>query len=336
MDAKKHPLFVATLAILGLIAVAGVVLTGLELNAYLASSKKLNASQRTLTGLLSGQAIAPTSENRDAIAKNLAELQAAEAAHRDNLAGTTPASRFEDTKSGGRTPDAGELGSIIKEYIENWRAACGESGVKLVTPKPDEFAFGFSRYFRTGVNPQASLAEVSRQTRIIDFLVKSLLAAKGDETVRLISVEREPIELPEEVRIFNKDELKALPDSTYRRDGLLRGEFFRLRFIARTDVLRRFVNDVTDSGRAVIVRGIDVIPATAELMKDAPDAARPAATFAIPSGVFGEAPAAAEAAPVAKPAVIVSDAPSDITVTFEFIEPTKPAAPVSSTEVDDN
>lgn len=336
MDAKKHPLFIATLAILAVIAIAGVVLTGLEISANSASAKKLKSSNSTLAMHLSGAGVAPTAANRDAVAKNLADLQAAEAAHRDNLAGATASARFEDTKSGGRTPDAGELGSIIKESVERWRAACQDAGVKLVTPKPDEFAFGFSRYFRTGVNPQASLSEVNRQTRIVDFLIKSLLEAKHDEAVRLISVEREPVELPADTRILGKDEIKAGVDSTFRREGLLRGEYFRMRFIGRTDVLRRLVNGVTDSGRAVIVRGVDIVPATPEQLNDAPDAARPAAGFTLPTGIFSDAPAAGEAAPVAKPTVVVQDRPSDITVTFEFIEPVKPVAPAPATESEEN
>jgi hypothetical protein len=341
MDAKKHPALIATLAGLGLVALTGVVLAGLEYASYSKSSEKLAKSDKSVEALLAGarieslpdqKPIALTAENRDAVASNLAALKAAEAALRDNLAGATPAARFEGANSG-RTPDAGELGSIIKESVERWRAACHEAKVKLTTTKADEFAFGFSRYFRTGVNPQKALHEINRQTRIVDFLVKSLIEAKLDGEVRLVAVDRDPVELPAGTRNFNKDEVSGLTDKVFRRDGLLRSEFYRIRFVGRSDVLRRLVNVVTDSGRAITVRGVDVAPAAAELLIDhaEPGGANSGAAVAnavLPAGLFGEttpAPAAGDTVTAElKPEVVVPDAPSDITVTLEFIEPVKP------------
>lgn len=340
MDAKKHPALIVTLAGLGLVALTGVVLAGLEYGSYSKSSDKLAKSDRAVEQLLSREPIALTVENRDAAAANLAALKAAEAALREDLAGTTPAARFENLNAGARPPDAGELGSIIKESVERWRTACHDAGVKLTAPRPDEFAFGFSRYFRTGVNPQKSLHEVHRQTRIVDFLVRSLIESKLDGEVRLVSVDREPVELPAGTRIFNKDEISGLTDKVFRRDGLLRSEFYRIRFVGRSDVLRHLVNSVTDSGRAITVRGVEVVPAAPELLVNpVVPGATDSGAAALPAGLFGDstpAPAADAAAPAveAKPEVIVPDAPSDITVTFEFIEPVKPevAAPTDSVD----
>ncbi len=337
MDAKKHPALFATLVGFGLVALTGVVFAGIEYGAFSKSSSRLTSADRSVEALLTREPIALTAENKDSAADNLAALKAAEAAHRDNLAGATPAARFENPNSTSRTPDAGELGSIIKESIERWRSACHDAGLKLTTAKPEDFAFGFSRYFRTGVNPQKSLHEINRQTRIVDFLVKSLIAAKLDGEVRLVAVDREPVELPASTRNFNKDEVSGLNDKVFRSEGLLRSEFYRVRFVGRSDVLRRLVNAVTDSGRALSVRGVEVIPAAAELLVDhvAPALAGAAApSAALPAGLFGDTPpAAGDAAPAdAKPEVVVPDAPSDITVTFEFIEPVKPevAAPTET------
>jgi hypothetical protein len=341
MDAKKHPALIATLAGLGLVALTGVVLAGLEYGSYSNSSDKLARSDKSVEALLSGaridglpdKPVALTSDNRDAAAANLAALKAAEAALRDNLAGATPAARFESSNSSARIPDAGELGSIIKESVERWRAACHEAGVKLAVAKVDDFAFGFSRYFRTGVNPQKSLHEIHRQTRIVDFLVKSLIEAKLDGEVRLVAVDRDPVELPAGTKNFNKDEVSGLTDKVFRRDGLLRSEFYRVRFVGKSDVLRRLVNVVTDSGRAITVRGVEVVTAAPELLVNPPEPGAAnngsaVAAAALPAGLFGEAtpaPAAGDTAVAeAKSEVVVPDAPSDITVTFEFIEPVKP------------
>lgn len=339
MDAKKHPAFFATLGILGLASLTGVVFAGIEYAAFAKTSAKLASADRSAEALLTKEPIALTAENEKAAKANLDALKAAEVAHRDDIAGATPAARFESPVAGARTPDAGELGSIIKESVERWRAACHEAGVKLTTQKPDEFAFGFSRYFRTGVNPQKSLSEVNRQTRIVDFIVKSLLAAKLDDDVRLVAVDREPVELPAGTRNFNKDEVSGVNDRVFRREGLLRSEFFRVRFVGRTDVLRRLVNSVTDSGRALTVRGVEVAPAAPELLIDPVAPAAPGDAMAnavLPANLFGDttpaAPASGDAAAPAKPEVVVPDAPSDITVTFEFIEPVKPdvAAPAET------
>lgn len=335
MDAKKHPALIVTLTGLGLVALTGVVLAALEYSTYSKSSDKLAKADRAVEQLLTRERIALTVENRDAAAANLAALKAAESALRDNLAGATPAARFENPNSG-RTPDAGELGSIIKESVERWRAACHDAGVKLTTAKPDEFAFGFSRYFRTGVNPQKALHEINRQTRIVDFLVKSLIDAKLDSEVRLVSVDRDPVELPDGTRSFNKDEVSGLTDKVFRREGLLRNEFYRVRFVGRTDVLRRLVNAVTDSGRSLSVRGVEVAPAAADLLANpiVPGAAEPGVV--LPAGLFGAstpAPAAAVAVET-KPEVVVQDAPSDITVTFEFIEPVKPEVAATTEPVE--
>lgn len=337
MDAKKHLVFYATLAGLGLAALTGVVLTGLEYASFSKSSARLATAERSVSALLNKEPVALTEENEKTAKANFAALVAAEAAHREEISGGTPAARFEDPAAATRSPDAGELGSIIKESVERWRAACRDAGVKLAVTKPDEFAFGFSRYFRTGVNPQKSLHEINRQTRIVDFLIKSLIEAgqaKPDGGVRLVAVDREPVELPAGTRNFNKDEIAGVTDKVLRREGLLRSECYRVRFVGRTEVLRHFVNSVTDSGRALAVRGVDIAPVAAELLVNHEE--QPVAAPALSAGLFGDAAtvvAGAEAVVAeAKPELVVPDAPSDITVTFAFVEPVKPevAAPAEN------
>lgn len=333
MEVKKHPALLASLVVLALAAVAGVVLSALEIGQFAANEAKLKTKDATAAALLDREPVALTEDNVKLAQEVLAKFTEAEAAHRAQLAGS-PAAQFEADFKG----EPGELGSEIKEFVERWRAKLKAEGLPVIAPKPDEFAFGFSRYYQTGVNPQKALSGVYRQTRIVDFLLKTLVDSKLKENVRLLSVEREPIELPGvSVGSFNKDETPAAHDASLRRPGLIQAETFRLRFTARTEVIRRFVNAVTDSGRPLSVRGIEIVPATREQLADPRPPGSPLDSVALPAGLFGEAPAATATTPAAppvesKPELVIPSAPVVVTVTLAYLAPVKPeAAAVPST-----
>lgn len=325
MEAKKHPVLVATLAGLGLVSLAGVAFAGLEYSAYSKFSDKLAKADRDAMTLLTKEPVALTKENLETANARLASLKAAEVAHRAELAGSagkTFAKEF--------VGDAGELGSKIKKNVDDWRTAFRDASVTIVAAKPEDFAFGFSRYYQTGSNPpQRALNDIYRQTQVVDFLIRALLDSKVREELRLVGLDREPVEISD-IRpgaTGGRDEIAGLKDGTFNRAGLVRSEFYRVRFVAKTAVLRRFVNAVTDSGRALSVRGVEVGTPSPEMLANpaaAPGAIDPAA---LPAGFFGDAtptPTDAGAAPVAaesKPEVVLHDAPSDFTVTLEYIEP---------------
>ena len=325
MEAKKHPVLVATLAGLGLVSLAGVAFAGLEYSAYSKFSDKLAKADRDATTLLTKESVALTKENLDIANAHLASLKAAEAAHRAELSGSTGKS-FAKEFAG----DAGELGSKIKKNVDDWRAAFRDASVTIVASKPEDFAFGFSRYYQTGSNPpQKSLNEIYRQTQVVDFLIRALLESKVREDLRLVGLDREPVEIGtvKPGATAGRDEVTGLSDSTFSRAGLVRSEFYRVRFVGKTAVLRRFVNAITDSGRALSVRGVEVGTPTPEMLANpaaAPQA--PGEPAALPAGLFGDAtptpaPDAAAPAAEAKSEVVVHDAPSDFTVTLEYIEP---------------
>ena len=330
MEAKKYPALIATLVVLALVSIAGIALSAVEISKFSANQKALASKDAELRRLLTAERVALTPENVDAAKESLAKFSSAEAAYRADLAGAA-AARFDAEFKG----DPGELGSEIKEFVERWQSKLKADGVKIVAAKPEEFAFGFSRYYQTGVNPQKSLSAVYRQTKVVDFLLKTLQDSKLKEEVRLLGVSRQPVEL---VGVssgnFNKDEVSGETDSVLHRDGLLRSETFRIRFTARTDVVRRFVNAVTDARRPVCVRGLEIAPATKEQLQDPKPAG--AADLALPANLFGDATAPAGDAPkadaVAKPEVVVAATPVDVTVTFAYIEAVKPeaAAPAAS------
>lgn len=329
MEAKKHPALLVVIIALALACVAGVVLAGLEIAKFSSNENKLNAKDGELRRLLTAEKVALTPENVELAKSNLASYTAAEADLRTSLAGAA-GSRFDVEFKG----DPGDLGSEIKEFVERWHGRMKTENVRILAGKPEEFAFGFSRYYQTGVNPQKSLPAVYRQTKIVDFLLKTLLDAKIKEDLRLVSVSRQPVELiGVNTGNYNKDETPAVHDGALNRDTLLRSETFRIRFIARTGVVRRFVNAVTDAHRPLCVRGVDILPATPEQLQEP----KPAGAPALPAGFFGE-PAPAPAAPGAKPEsagpvvvvpeTVVDATPSDITVTLAFVDVQKPEAPV--------
>lgn len=341
MDAKKYPALTATLAVFGLVALTGLVLAGVEIAGFSSASDKLAATDRTVTQLL-GETTAPTAENKAAAQANLDALKAAEEAHLKDLAGPK-AGEFTDNL----VSDPGQFTSNLNASVTAWRKSLNDAGILLVSgragAKPEDFAFGFSRYFKTGVNPQQRFTQsLSRQAKIVDFLIRTVVEVKGQDALRLVAVDREPVELEGSATVRNNsnpDEITGLNDPTFRHEGVVRGEFFRVRFVGGTPVLRRFVNAISGSGRAIVVRGVEVTPASAELLA-APQAEGEAGANNVFAGsaasaanVFGDAApagdAAAAAAAPAGPQVVVGDGPSDISVTLEFIEASKPK-PVSS------
>lgn len=325
MEAKKHPVLVATLAAFGIASLAGVVLTGMEYSAYSKNADKLAAADRQANGLLSNESVALTKENLDVANAALAALKTAEAGYRSELGGSS-AKAFAREFNG----DAGELGSKIKKSVDDWRTAFRDASVRIVVPKPEDYAFGFSRYYQTGSNPpQKSLNDIYRQTQIVDFILRSLIESKVRDDLRLVSMEREPVELGAVRPGSNasRDEVSGINDSIFRRDGLVRSEFYRVRFVAKTGVLRRFVNTITDSGRALAVRGVEAAVPSAELLANPQSATtEPGAVVALPANLFGDQPAADAAKPEtpaveAKSEVVVHDGPSDFTVVLAYVEP---------------
>lgn len=337
MEAKKHPALLATLVVLGLAALTGVVFAGRAYYSFSGASRKLAGADAKVDALLKNE-IALTKENVSLAASNLEALKAAEVSLREEISGA-PGSRFEMNYSGA----PGDLGAVIKDSVEGWRNACRSASVVLAVPKPDDFAFGFSRYFQTGATPPAKFTrEIHRQTRVVDSLVHALLESKLRDDLRLVSVAREPVELAGVARgNFNPDEVdpSTRRDSVFRRDGLVRSEFFTLKFVSRTDVLRRFINAVSASGRSLAVRGLEVSVPSPELLVNPKPQPSPGAAVTLPADLFGPAPAApgAPGAPgadagVKSDAPVVADAPSLFTVTLEFIEVVSPetAAPAES------
>lgn len=325
MEAKKHPALVAALLAFGLAALTGV---GFAARAYLdfsSSSSKLAEADKKVAGLLKSE-VALTPDNVELAKANLEALKAAEAGLRQEISGA-PSASFDVNYAGA----PGDLGAVIKDSVEGWRAACRAAGVRIAVPKPDEFAFGFSRYFQTGNTPPSKfLRDIHRQTRVSDFLVKALLEAKLRDDLRLVALAREPLEIAGLERgTFNPDEVNPAGkrDAVFRREGLVRSEFFSVKFVARTEVLRRFVNAVTASGRSVAVRGVEAGLPPPELLADPKDPGAPGETLALPADLFGAPAAVPGAEAPAKPDLpVVPDLPTLFTVTLEYVEPVKAGA----------
>lgn len=334
MEAKKSPAFLATITLLGLVAVAGTALSAVKYFEYSRSVATLDNREREARTLLSAP-VALTADNVAALGKSLEAYRTAEAAHRAALAGATP---FESEYTGVESA----LGIEIKEFVERWQTAFKSEGFRIIGERPETVAFGFSRYYQTGVNPPAkSLGAVARQMRAIDFLCKALVdarktkdAAKGGE-IRLGLVVREPIELTDARPQYGKDETPAVQDAVLNRPELLRAETIRINFVAHTDVIRRFINAVNASGRPVLIRGVEIKPATKEQLKNPTTPGTTPVPENIPVGLFGDTPAQPEvtpgAAPVApKSEVVVAEAPVDATITFALLECVKPAPAVEA------
>ncbi|MDR1818242.1 MAG: Amuc_1100 family pilus-like protein [Puniceicoccales bacterium] len=187
----------------------------------------------------------------------------------------------------------------------------------------------------------------------------------SDSPLILQSVQREPIEVAAGTagnRGASTDEYTPRAEETLRRRDVTTSYFFRVTFTAKTDVLRRFVNSVRYEKTPLVFRGLVVEPANPTVLEppadpNAPAAATPAAAAAAPVDPFAipatTAPAAGDAAAPALPGTaapapaaagatgfagaapaagtpdkleIVPDAPSEFTVSFEYLTPTPATA----------
>jgi hypothetical protein len=202
----------------------------------------------------------------------------------------------------------------LAAMAETLRGLAQAGGVGL---DPQEH-FGFSAYANGGP-PQELIPAVFRQRQVLHYLLTALFAA-GPQ--RLVAVARNqpggaPSPATGRVASRDKDVFALDPGLSVAIPGFVSTSAYRIVFVGKTEVLRRWLNELAKFELPVVVRAVEAEPQTAT---EAMAAARPSPGSLVLTGAAGdEVP-------------IVRSAPSKFTVELECVEllqplPGKGAAP---------
>lgn len=339
---RKYPFFALGLTVCGVVAVGEAALIFERYFATRDSAKRLEQRRSELAAIEQLKP-PPTREVASAVEADLAKAQKSLAAMQSELTGRgAAAERIRNAKvPAARTDSFFDLAT----FVERTKELADKNGVEL---RPEAARFGFSRYANEG--PETDRIEpVFRQRLIADYLLEALLEARPRA---LLSVKREHMlskaerearataiangqtveEAPADPGSDSPDYFVIDPRVSARVRGYVDTTAFRFVFTGQTAALRTFLNRLAAFELPVLVREVEVEPATAEESATAAAAETPAtpppetAAAAAPSVVLNVTPPASKTvAPVRAPrpvvtAPIVSKSLSKYTVTVEFVE----------------
>ena len=356
---RKNPLFATVLTL------TGVVVVGEFAFIYERYAASRAAAQRFEQRKVDLQAMAqltppPKREIAAQIEGDLAKSQAALAAMQAELKGKGAAGeRIRNAKvPTARTDAYFDLAS----WIEKTREAAAAAEVSV---RPEAARFGFAAYANEGP-VQEHIEPVFRQRQIAQYLLDLLIEA-GPRTLFSVKRERTITKAEREARAAalangetpadpvadigedSPDYFAIDPRVTARVPGYVDTTPFRFVFTGQTSALRTFLNRIASFELPILVREVEVEPATADEAAEQENGKETTATVETngraatgPSVVLAvdeSAPNAVAAKPAPKPSSsrasasvpIVPKPLSKFTVTVEFIElVTTPAAPADA------
>lgn len=342
---RKNLLFGSGLAACALLALGELALLYERWAASREAAVKLVRREQELVAMRD-VAPPPTRDIAKAIEADLARAQQSLAAMQAELKGRGPAAeRLRAAKVPAARTDAY---FDLATYVEKMRELARKHEVEI---RPEAARFGFAAHANEG--PETQFIEpVFRQRLIAQYLVEALLEAKPRA---LLALKREPplsrqqreeIEAKRAEQAANGEppgdgaaapalDFASLPEgpdffaidrrASVRTAGHVDTTAFRVVFTGQTAALRTFLNRLATFELPVLVREVEVDPASAEEAdvagpaEDAPPAAEAAVA---PSVVLTlEPPPAKKAAPRASAALpIVARTLSKFTVTVEYVD----------------
>jgi hypothetical protein len=357
---RKNPLFAIVLTVCGLLVAGEIALAYERYAASRAAAKRLEERKANLEGMAQ-LTPPPTREVARAIEADLAKAQAALASMQSELKGRGPAAeRIRNAKVPSARTDAF---FDLATFVEKTRELARKQEVEV---RPEAARFGFASFANEGP-VHDHIEPVFRQRQIAQFLVESLIEArprailsirrertlsKAEREARAAAVANgeQPTEIVGE---DGPDYFTVDPRVSARMAGFIDTTAFKFVFTGQTAALRTFLNRLASFELPVLVREVEVDPATPEesvaqaaqeenvpatdtavttlpdtaasvlLSVEAPADSAPAAK----SSVAKPAPARAPRTPVSLP--IVAKPLSKFTVTVEFVELVTPAPAAS-------
>ena len=357
---KRSPLFVAALFVLGLVAAGESYCITERFTAARAAEKTL-AQKRAALATLALAAPAPSRETAVQIEADLARAQRALAVMQAELRGRGPAAeRLKSAKAPAARTDAF---FDLATFVETTRARAKQQGVAVA---PAAAHFGFSLYANEA--PEVALiAPVFHQRLVVQYLADALLDARPRSLLRIqrerpltdderkaraealaaatasaaetgggvpsLSAEALAKAGPrtEDFAALSPDYFDLDPRLSAHVPGSVEVTAYRLVFTGQTAALRAFLNKLAAFELPVIVRAVEVEPASGE---DAASAiAVPEEVAPPPASIVLTASAPVKPKPPAV-APLVPKTLSKFTVIVEFIDLVPPvvvAAVPSST-----
>jgi hypothetical protein len=333
---KRYPIFTALLAVCLLGFAVEVFFVFKSRTVAGKAHRSLASAESSLSAALSVSPAA-TDANLQAAKQNVADLQG----QLDGIVKTLQA-------TGNFSPapaDAVTLLADIQHFVDNFNSEAKEK--QIVISDPANFTFGMGQYVGpVAPPPPDKIALVFKQMEILEYILNQLFAAKpADQAMMLETVEREN-EVPV-TNTGNNNSADQGPKETFAVDPLVSARVtgavdtlaFRIKFIAYSDALRAFLNELAQFDYPLVVRSVEVQPATQDTLNAAMAAANPSAAPAgtDTSGVTlgggavaatgtdtGNQTAAAPAGPVRE--AVIKDNLSEFTVVIEYINliPPKP------------
>ncbi len=324
---KKNPVFCIFIALCLLVAAGGAYLAYRASSGVSEARSAVAVAERQLEGLRKA-APAPSAQNVEASAENVARLQA----ELDSIR--------EDLRRGNRlqaSTDGVGVMAAIQQFITEYQRRVGNhrsDGEPAPIQTPENFAFGFDAYIDEATVPEdvSVVPVLDKQRQILGYILNQLIAADPQS---IQAVEREIVELAspggDEER-QNRQNGEAARGFTIgeavsaRVPGAIETMAFRVAFTGYTDVLRDFLNNLAAFKLPVVVRSIEVErPSGAETTADAQEGRDQLDDiFSVFGGAGQTAPETAseggESEPRQAQKPIIAENISRFIVTLEFIE----------------
>jgi hypothetical protein len=327
---KRYPIFTGLVAVCVLAFAVELFLVFRASSATAKADRALRSAVGALSTTLSATP-ATTSDNLQAAQQNLADLQKQLNGIVQTLGKT---GNFSEPPA-----DAVTLMGDAQHFVDDFNAQAKSKGIVIVDPA--NFTFGMGQYWGPVTPPPPDkIPVVFKQMEILEYILKQLFAAKpADQQMILESVERE-----NEVVVTNqgssandegpKDTFAVPPLVSAKQPGAVDTLAFRLKFIAYTDTLRAFLNELAQFDYPLVVRSVEVQQASEDTVNAAASPAAAAASsdgnvslaaVVLPTGDTAAATPDASATPApAAPAgpvrqEVITNNLSEFTVVIEYI-----------------
>tara|TARA_B100001093_G_C26723797_1_gene969004 strand:+ start:117 stop:1076 length:960 start_codon:yes stop_codon:yes gene_type:complete len=246
---KKNLIFSTVIIVCLLTFFAGSFLALNESGAIGKAEQEMKSAQANLKNLRFSDP-APSMENVEASAENVAQLQLALNAIR------------EDLQRGDRlsiSSDGIGVMAGVQQFISDYqRKSSGQVDINnepAPISLPQDFAFGFQEYIDEAkpLSDPKSSAVLDQQRQILSYLMDKLIEAKPTS---LVSVEREVLEQVQSQQGGKSFQIDKAISS--RVPGAIDTLAFRLSFTGYTDSLRSFLNNLAKFDLPIVVRSIDI------------------------------------------------------------------------------
>lgn len=242
---KRNPYFFGFCIGSALISIALAVLIFVESEKLSKAKVQIASTDGQMKALMYANP-APTNKNVKAAKENLEELQ-------ERLKNT-----YQQLQQGAylnTNEDGVSVISSILRYISDYtklvKNHIGADSAPAPIKVPDQFTFGFEKYFKSTLIPEGEIVpELDKQRQILSYILDKLIAA---DPTGIQAVRREDLENPSSDEGFEID-----PAISARLPGAIDTLAFQVIFTGYTPSLRKFLNNLAYFQLPVVVRSVEV------------------------------------------------------------------------------